>query len=125
MKTAAPPARVAAGSAAPPWTAARASRQGHRQRHPPDRIEPDLGRPCRLTRIELAFAVLIAAAAAGLMLALGFEDRRRAFAVLSAIGARARTTGGLPAGRGRAGAVGGLCSASVTAPGGAGCWSNC
>lgn len=43
-----------------------------------------------LTTIELAFAVLMAAASAGLMLALGFNDRRRAFAILTAIGARPR-----------------------------------
>jgi putative ABC transport system permease protein len=41
-----------------------------------------------LTIIELAFAVLVAAASAGLMLALGFSDRRRAFAILTAIGAK-------------------------------------
>lgn len=41
-----------------------------------------------LTRIELGFSVLMAAAAAGLMLALGFAERRRAFAILDAIGAR-------------------------------------
>jgi len=43
-----------------------------------------------LTRIELTFAILIAAAAAGLMLALGFEDRKRAFAILTAVGAKPR-----------------------------------
>lgn len=42
-----------------------------------------------LTRIELAFAVLMAASAAGLMLALRFNDRRRrSFAILTAIGAK-------------------------------------
>ncbi len=41
-----------------------------------------------LTRIELAFAVLMAASAAGLMLALGFNDRTRTFAILRAIGAK-------------------------------------
>ena len=41
-----------------------------------------------LTQIELAFAVLMAASAAGLMLALGFNDRRRSFAILTAIGAK-------------------------------------
>ena len=46
-----------------------------------------------LTRIELGFAVLMAASAAGLMLALGFNDRRRSFAVLSAIGAKRRQLG--------------------------------
>lgn len=37
-----------------------------------------------LTRIELAFAVLMSASAAGLMLALGFNDRCRSFAILTA-----------------------------------------
>ncbi len=46
-----------------------------------------------LTRIELAFAVLMAAAAAGLMLALGFRDRQRGFAILTAIGAKPRQLG--------------------------------
>ena len=41
-----------------------------------------------LTQIELAFAVLMAASAAGLMLALGFNERRRSFAILTAIGAK-------------------------------------
>ena len=40
-----------------------------------------------LSRIELAFAVVMAASAAGLILSLGFNDRRRGFAILSAIGA--------------------------------------
>ncbi|WP_193178514.1 FtsX-like permease family protein [Oricola nitratireducens] len=41
-----------------------------------------------LTRIELLFAVILASAAAGLVLALGFNDRSRDFAILSAIGAK-------------------------------------
>ena len=41
-----------------------------------------------LTRIELTFAVLMAASAAGVMLALGFNDRKRGFAILAVIGAR-------------------------------------
>lgn len=41
-----------------------------------------------LTRIELAFALLMAASAAGVMLALGFNARRRSFAILAAIGAK-------------------------------------
>ncbi|MEW6629342.1 MAG: FtsX-like permease family protein [Pseudomonadota bacterium] len=41
-----------------------------------------------LTRIELGFAVVMSAAAAGLMLALGFAERRRPFAILGAIGAK-------------------------------------
>jgi putative ABC transport system permease protein len=41
-----------------------------------------------LTALELVFAVLFAAAATGLMLALGFSERLRTFAVLSALGAK-------------------------------------
>ncbi len=41
-----------------------------------------------LTTVELAFAVVMASAAAGLILALGFIERRRNFAILSAIGAK-------------------------------------
>lgn len=43
-----------------------------------------------LTRIELAFAVILLAGAAGLVLALGLADRRRSFAVLAALGAKPR-----------------------------------
>ncbi|MEO8242739.1 MAG: ABC transporter permease [bacterium] len=46
-----------------------------------------------LTRIELAFASVMAAASAGLMLALGFDDRKRGFAILAAIGAKPRQLG--------------------------------
>lgn len=42
-----------------------------------------------LTRLELIFAVLMVAGATGLVLALGLADRRRSFAILSALGARA------------------------------------
>ena len=41
-----------------------------------------------LTRIELVFAVVMAAAASGLLLVLGFFERRRVFAVLNALGAK-------------------------------------
>ncbi|MCY0856372.1 ABC transporter permease [Cupriavidus sp. D39] len=40
-----------------------------------------------LTRLELGFAVLMVAGATGLVLALGLADRRRTFAILSALGA--------------------------------------
>ncbi len=40
-----------------------------------------------LTRLELVFAALMAAAASGLMLALGFAERRRTFAIAHALGA--------------------------------------
>jgi putative ABC transport system permease protein len=41
-----------------------------------------------LTRIELTFAVIMVAGAAGLVLALGLADRRHNFAILSALGAK-------------------------------------
>ncbi|MBN9305993.1 MAG: hypothetical protein BGO82_00820 [Devosia sp. 67-54] len=44
-----------------------------------------------LARIELAFAVLLGAAATGLNLALGFADRRRDFTILKVLGAKGRT----------------------------------
>ena len=46
-----------------------------------------------LTRIELAFAVIMVAGAVGLVLALGLADRQRGFAVLSALGAKPRQLG--------------------------------
>jgi putative ABC transport system permease protein len=48
-----------------------------------------------LTRFELAFAVLIAAGAGGLVLALGLAERRRAFAIASVLGAGRRQLRGL------------------------------
>lgn len=47
-----------------------------------------------LTKVELAFALLLAAAASGLALALGFRERRRTFAIASALGAKPRQLGG-------------------------------
>jgi putative ABC transport system permease protein len=41
-----------------------------------------------LTRLELTFAVLLVAGAGGLVLAVGLADRRRSFAILSALGAK-------------------------------------
>lgn len=46
-----------------------------------------------LTGLELAFALPIIAGAVGLVFALGLEERRRNFAILLAIGARARHLG--------------------------------
>ncbi|MDQ6767964.1 MAG: ABC transporter permease [Candidatus Eremiobacteraeota bacterium] len=43
-----------------------------------------------LTAVELLFAVIFVAAATGLVLALGFSERLRMFAVLSALGAKDR-----------------------------------
>ncbi|MEU9348664.1 FtsX-like permease family protein [Streptomyces sp. NPDC048278] len=48
-----------------------------------------------LTRIELAFAVLLAAGAGGLVLALGLAERRRTFAVATVLGARPRHLRGM------------------------------
>ncbi len=47
-----------------------------------------------LTRVELGFAVALAAAATGLVLALGFAERRRTFAIATALGAKPRQLGG-------------------------------
>jgi putative ABC transport system permease protein len=43
-----------------------------------------------LTRVELGFAVALAVAAAGLVLGLGLAQRRRSFAIITALGARPR-----------------------------------
>jgi putative ABC transport system permease protein len=43
-----------------------------------------------LTRVELAFALILAAAAGGLVLALGLAERRRSLAIMSALGGRRR-----------------------------------
>lgn len=46
-----------------------------------------------LTALELTFAIIVVAAATGLMLALGLAERRRTFAILSAIGANPKQLG--------------------------------
>jgi putative ABC transport system permease protein len=48
-----------------------------------------------LTRLELTFAVLLAASAGGLVLATGLAERRRALAIISVLGARRRQLRGL------------------------------
>ncbi|MFE4698869.1 FtsX-like permease family protein [Streptomyces sp. NPDC056738] len=48
-----------------------------------------------LTRIELAFAVLLAAGAGGLVLALGLAERRRTFAIATVLGATRRQLRGM------------------------------
>ncbi|MFI6685919.1 FtsX-like permease family protein [Streptomyces sp. NPDC050485] len=48
-----------------------------------------------LTRIELAFAVLLAAGAGGLVLALGLAERRRTFAITTVLGATRRQLRGM------------------------------
>ena len=47
-----------------------------------------------LTKVELGFALLLAAAASGLVLWLGLSERRRTFAIASALGAKPRQLGG-------------------------------
>ncbi|TPL38918.1 ABC transporter permease [Mesorhizobium sp. B2-4-6] len=61
-----------------------------------------------LTRIELGFSVLMAAAAAGLVLALGFAERRRPVAILGAIGAKPAQLAAFLWGEGLVIVVGGL-----------------
>lgn len=46
-----------------------------------------------LTTLELAFAVLMLSGATGLVLALGLAERRRTFAILSALGAKSSQLG--------------------------------
>jgi putative ABC transport system permease protein len=46
-----------------------------------------------LTRLELGFALVLAAAATGLVLALGIVERRRTFAIAGALGATRRQLG--------------------------------
>jgi putative ABC transport system permease protein len=47
-----------------------------------------------LTKVELGFALILAAAATGLTLGLGFRERRRTFAIATALGAKSRQLGG-------------------------------
>lgn len=46
-----------------------------------------------LTRLELVFALVLAVGASGLVLALGLAERRRTFAIASALGAKPRQLG--------------------------------
>jgi putative ABC transport system permease protein len=61
-----------------------------------------------LTRIELGFALVLAVAASGLALGLGFQERRRTFAIARALGARTRQLGGFVWGESLFVTVGGL-----------------
>jgi len=61
-----------------------------------------------LTKLELAFALLLAAGASGLVLAVGLGERRRTFAIASALGAKRRQLGGFVWSEAAFVAVGGL-----------------
>ncbi|MDT5070405.1 MAG: putative transport system permease protein, partial [Mycobacterium sp.] len=66
-----------------------------------------------LTRIELGFGLCLAAAAGALVLALGLTDRRRGFAIASALGANRRQLGSFVWSESTVLIVGGLGSAAV------------
>lgn len=66
-----------------------------------------------LTRIELAFAVLLAAGAGGLVLALGLAERRRTFAIATVLGARTRQLRGMVLTEALLLAAGGLAGGAV------------
>jgi putative ABC transport system permease protein len=61
-----------------------------------------------LTKLELVFALLLAAGASGLVLAVGLGERRRMFAIASALGAKRRQLGGFVWSEAAFVAVGGL-----------------
>ena len=61
-----------------------------------------------LTKLELAFALLLAAGASGLVLAVEVAERRRTFAIASAIGAKRRQLGGFVWSEAAFVAIGGL-----------------
>jgi putative ABC transport system permease protein len=68
-----------------------------------------------LTRLELVFAVLLAASAGGIVLAVGLAERRRTLAILSVLGARRRQLLGLALSEGLLITVGGLIGGGLIA----------
>ncbi|MCU1657063.1 MAG: hypothetical protein JWO57_1719 [Pseudonocardiales bacterium] len=66
-----------------------------------------------LTRVELSFALVLAAAAGGLVFALGLSERRRTFAIARALGAKPRHLRGMIFGEAGVLTVGGLVSGAV------------
>ena len=68
-----------------------------------------------LTRLELAFAVLLAASAGGIVLAVGLAERRRSLAILSVLGARRRQLRGLALSEGLLITIGGLIGGALIA----------
>jgi len=68
-----------------------------------------------LTRLELAFAVLLAASAGGIVLAVGLAERRRSLAVLSVLGARRSQLRGLALSEAALITIGGLAGGALIA----------
>ncbi|MFM0557258.1 ABC transporter permease [Paraburkholderia sediminicola] len=93
LKTTVPPEQVAAAAraAVAPLGAVKVSDIGQTQHAISSSLTAvDLR---GLTQLELGAAALMVAGASGLIIALGFADRRRMFAILSALGARPRQLG--------------------------------
>jgi putative ABC transport system permease protein len=70
-----------------------------------------------LTRVELGFALVLAIAASGLALAVGFRERRRTFVLAAALGARSRQLGAFLWSESLFVTVGGLLLGAATAAG--------
>ena len=70
-----------------------------------------------LTTVELAFGLILAAASTGLLLGLGFVERRRSFAIAAALGARARQLGAFAWSEASVVTLGGLALGAVIAAG--------
>jgi len=68
-----------------------------------------------LTRLELTFAVLLAAAAGGLVLATGLAERRRTLAIISVLGGRRRQLRGLVLSEAAVVTIGGLAGGALVA----------
>jgi putative ABC transport system permease protein len=68
-----------------------------------------------LTKVELGFALVLAVAASGLALGLGFQERRRTFAIAAALGARGRQLGGFVWGESLFVTIGGLALGTIMA----------
>jgi putative ABC transport system permease protein len=70
-----------------------------------------------LTKVELGFALILAIAASGLALGLGFSERRRSFAIASALGAKGRQLGAFVWGESAFVTIGGLVLGTAIAVG--------
>ncbi|MET3901400.1 putative ABC transport system permease protein [Devosia sp. UYZn731] len=67
-----------------------------------------------LTRLELSFAIILGIGATALILSLGLADRRRSFAILSAVGASRRQMAGFILAEGGLVITGGMVFGAVT-----------